>query len=115
VAKEDEFDTLQPRVNSNELLITAPLPGDGPLGTTDAAEAFEQGCLAECATLLSLIKRERVEPARRAVMLQPLDISWKRWDDVTLELKFWLPAGSFATSVVRELMRQENIDADITE
>jgi len=49
------------------------------------------------------------------VMLQPLDISWKRWDDVTLELKFWLPAGSFATSVVRELMRQENIDADITE
>lgn len=115
VAKEDEFDTLQPRVNSNELLVTAPLPGDGPLGTTDAAEAFEQSCLTECAALWSLIKRERVEPARRAVMLQPLNMSWKSWDEVTLELKFWLPAGSFATSVVRELMRQENVDADITE
>ncbi|MGC6389796.1 tRNA pseudouridine(13) synthase TruD [Ewingella sp. S1.OA.A_B6] len=115
VAKEDEFDTLQPRVDSNELLITAPLPGDGPLGTCDMAEAFEQGCLTECNELLSLIQRERVEPARRAVMLQPLHLSWKGLDEVTLELKFWLPAGSFATSVVRELMRQENIDADITE
>lgn len=115
VAKEDEFDTLQPRVDSNELLVTAPLPGDGPLGTADAAEAFEQSCLTGCTELLSLIKRERVDPARRAMMLQPLDMSWKSWDEVTLELKFWLPAGSFATSVVRELMRQENIDADITE
>lgn len=115
VATQAEFDTLQPRVDSKELLVTAPLPGDGPLGTTDAAEAFEQGCLAHCNELLSLVKRERVDPARRAVMLQPLDMSWKSWDEVTLELKFWLPAGSFATSVVRELMRQENIDADITE
>lgn len=115
VAKEEEFDTLGPRIDSHELLITAPLPGDGPLGTTDVAEAFEQSCLKDCNELLSLIKRERVEPARRAVMLQPLHISWTRWDEVTLELKFWLPAGSFATSVVRELMRQENSDADITE
>lgn len=115
VATEAEFDTLQPRVDSNELLVTAPLPGDGPLGTTDTAEAFEQDCLTDCTELLSLIKRERVEPARRAVMLQPLHMSWKSWDEVTLALKFWLPAGSFATSVVRELMRQENSDADITE
>jgi len=115
VANEEEFDTLQPRVDCKELLVTAPLPGDGPLGTTGAAEAFEQRCLKNCTELLSLVKRERVEPARRAVMLQPLHMSWKSWDEVTLELKFWLPAGSFATSVVRELMRQENSDADITE
>lgn len=115
VATEEEFDSLQPRVDSNELLITAPLPGDGPLGTREVAEVFEQGCLTDCNELLSLIKRERVEPARRAIMLQPLHMSWKSWDEATLELKFWLPAGSFATSVVRELMRQENSDADITE
>ena len=24
--------------------------------------------------------------------------SWNWWDDVTVELRFWLPAGSFATS-----------------
>lgn len=115
VATEEEFDSLQPRVDSNELLITAPLPGDGPLGTREVAEVFEQDCLTDCNELLSLIKRERVEPARRAIMLQPLHMSWTSWDEATLELKFWLPAGSFATSVVRELMRQENSDADITE
>jgi tRNA pseudouridine13 synthase len=48
-------------------------------------------------------------------MLQPLQMQWQRWDDVTLELKFWLPAGSYATSVVRELMNLDESDADITE
>jgi len=33
-------------------------------------------------------------------------MQWGWWDDVTLELSFWLPAGSFATSVVRELLTQ---------
>ena len=95
--------------------MTAPLPGDGPLGTLEDAEAFELACLSSQADLLSLLKRERVEPARRAIMLQPLQMHWQRWDDVTLELKFWLPAGSYATSVVRELMHLDEINADITE
>jgi tRNA pseudouridine13 synthase len=34
----------------------------------------------------------------------PKDLNWNWWDDVTLEMQFWLPAGSFATSVVRELL-----------
>lgn len=115
VAKAEEFASLQPRVESGELLVTAPLPGDGPLGTLQDAEAFEQTCLSDQTDLLSLLKRERVEPARRAIMLQPLQMQWQRWDDVTLELKFWLPAGSYATSVVRELMNLDEADADITE
>jgi len=76
---------------------------------------FEQQCLAEQPELLTLLKRERVEPARRALLLQPQNMRWNWWDDVTVELRFWLPAGSFATSVVREIMLQDNGDADITE
>ncbi|WP_431297237.1 tRNA pseudouridine(13) synthase TruD [Rahnella sp. PAMC 25559] len=115
VAKADEFDSIQPRVENAELLVTAPLPGDGPLGTLEDAEKFELACLSEQADLLSLLKRERVEPARRAIMLLPLHLNWQRWDDVTLELKFWLPAGCYATSVVRELMNLDESNADITE
>ena len=115
VAKADEFDSIQPRVENAELLVTAPLPGDGPLGTLEDAEKFELACLSEQADLLSLLKRERVEPARRAIMLLPLHLNWQRWDDVTLELKFWLSAGSYATSVVRELMNLDESNADITE
>ncbi|MBJ2065478.1 tRNA pseudouridine(13) synthase TruD [Serratia odorifera] len=115
VAQADELDSLQQRLDAGELQVTAPLPGDGAPGSAGAALEFEQRCLAEQPELLTLLKRERVEPARRALLLQPQNMLWNWWDDVTVALRFWLPAGSFATSVVRELMRQDNSDADITE
>lgn len=117
VAKPDEVELLQQRLDNGELQVTAPLPGDGELGTQSVALEFEQQCIADQQELLSLLKRERVEPARRALLLQPLQMSWNWWDDVTLELNFWLPAGSFATSVVREIMHNDGGESsvDITE
>lgn len=115
VAKADELETLQQRLDAGELNVTAPLPGDGEPGTAGEALKFEQQCMAEQPELLRLLKRERIEPARRALLLQPQNMLWNWWDDVTLELRFWLPVGSFATSVVRELMQQDNSDADIAE
>ena len=115
VAKADELETLQQRLDAGELVVTATLPGDGEPGTAGDALAFEQQCLAEQPELLTLLKRERVEPARRALLLQPQNMLWNWWDDVTVELRFWLPAGSFATSVVREIMQQDDSDADIAE
>ncbi|ENP0423947.1 tRNA pseudouridine(13) synthase TruD [Edwardsiella piscicida] len=113
VAQEAELATLQQRLDAGELRITAALPGDGGVGG-DAAE-FERRVLSEYADLQALLTRERVEPARRAVLLQPQAMAWNWWDDATVELTFDLPAGSFATSVVRELFCQENPDADLAE
>ena len=59
--------------------------------------------MADAPELQSLLVREKVEAARRAMLLYPQQLSWNWWDDVTVELRFWLPAGSFATSVVRNL------------
>lgn len=115
VAKEEELPRLQQRLDAGELMITAPLPGEGELGTSGEALQLEQQLMAEQPELLTLLKRERVEPARRALLLQPQNLLWHWWDDDTVELRFWLPAGSFATSVVREIMQQDNSDADITE
>lgn len=115
VATPEELPTLQQRVDDGELLITASLPGDGEWGTQNAALAFEQQCVAEEDVLLGLLKRERVEAARRAMLVQPKGLSWNWWDDVTVELNFWLPAGSFATSVVRELMNTAGDYANIAE
>ena len=39
----------------------------------------------------------------------PEQMSWQREDEV-LTLSFFLPAGAFATSVVRELMQAEEAD-----
>lgn len=113
VANSDELPVLQARVDGGELQVTAPLPGDGALGTQDAALAFEQENLIGEETLLSLLQRECVEPARRAVLLYPQQMSWEWLDDATVELKFWLPAGSFATSVVREILNPHQ-DVDIS-
>lgn len=104
VAQAEELTELQARVTQHELRITAPLPGQGEPGPQADALAFEQQCLADSAELRSLLERERVDAGRRAMLVVPRDLRWHWQDDATLEMQFWLPAGSFATSVVRELV-----------
>ena len=115
VASVEEQATLQVRVDAGELMITAALPGSGDWGTQRDALAFEHTVLAEETALQSLLEREKVEAARRAMLLYPQQMSWNWWDDVTVELRFWLPAGSFATSVVRELINTTGDYANIAE
>ncbi|WP_425298530.1 hypothetical protein [Pantoea eucrina] len=38
------------------------------------------------------------------MLVVPDNLQWQWQDDATLALQFWLPAGSFATSLVRELL-----------
>ncbi|GAB7201439.1 tRNA pseudouridine(13) synthase TruD [Dickeya oryzae] len=104
VVKPEELDDAQSRVNAGDIHITAALPGQGDPGVQALALSFEQQCLQEHTQFLSLLTRERVESARRAIMLYPQEMRWSWQDDATLELHFWLPAGCFATSVVRELL-----------
>ncbi|CCJ76487.1 tRNA pseudouridine 13 synthase [Cronobacter muytjensii 530] len=59
--------------------------------------------------------REKVEAARRAMLLFPRELRWQWQDNATLEVSFWLPAGSFATSVIRELFTTVDEHADIGE
>ncbi|HBI05656.1 tRNA pseudouridine(13) synthase TruD [Erwinia persicina] len=115
VAEAAERDTLQQRVDASELRITAPLPGSGEWGTRDEALAFEQNSLSGEGALIALMDRERVEAARRAMLVIPRDLQWNWQDDVTLEVSFWLPAGSFATSVVRELLLTQGSAAEVDE
>lgn len=106
VATQEEQTELQRRVDDKELMITAALPGSGEWGTQRDALAFEEAAIADETALQSLLLREKVDASRRAMLLYPQQLSWNWWDDVTVELRFWLPAGSFATSVVRNLLTQ---------
>ncbi|MBD2781918.1 tRNA pseudouridine(13) synthase TruD [Xenorhabdus szentirmaii] len=116
VADASELPVLQQRVMNGELQITAPLPGDKSLGTQNQALDFEQQCLLGYESLWSLVKRERVESTRRAMLVKPLNLNWEWQDAETVTLHFSLPSGSFATSVVRELINQDhNNTADLTE
>ncbi|CCJ93919.1 tRNA pseudouridine 13 synthase [Cronobacter malonaticus 681] len=74
-----------------------------------------QTTLADETELLTLLTREKVEAARRAMLLFPRELRWQWQDDATLEVSFWLPAGSFATSVIRELFNTADDVSDISE
>ncbi|WP_074012768.1 tRNA pseudouridine(13) synthase TruD [Candidatus Sodalis sp. SoCistrobi] len=106
VASPAELPVLTDRLTAGELSLTAPLPGEGALGSLAAAAAFEQTCLAPQPALMALLARERLTPARRALLLRPEALRWHWQDDatLTLTLSFSLPAGSYATAVVRELL-----------
>lgn len=95
-------------------MITAALPGSGEWGTQREALAFEKAAVAAETELQALLVREKLKP-RANVLLYPQQLSWNWWDDVTVEIRFWLPAGSFATSVVRELINTTGDYAHIAE
>lgn len=116
VATAEELPTLQARVASGELSITAPLPGDGELGTQEDALVFETNSLESYHSLMTLMKNERVSSTRRAMIVKPQNLQWQWIDQTTLKLNFFLNSGSFATSVVREIINQDSADVkDIIE
>lgn len=101
----DEIDdALTQRMSERDVLITAPLWGKGELHTSHEARTFEQDVAnnreAVCQGLESLgLKQER-----RAISLFPAQLEYTL-DGNTLFLSFSLPAGCFATSVIRELIQ----------
>lgn len=101
--------TLTGRVGSGELHPTGPLPGRHGHGLAPEGEAlaFEEGVVGvppfdHCIEAL----RDRGVPAdRRALRTIPAQLEW-RWADDALLLAFELPAGCYATSLIRELLAQ---------
>lgn len=112
VAQADELSILQQRLEQQEICLTAPLPGYGNWGSEQQALEFEQHCLADKQALVDLLTRQKVEAARRAIRLIPGNLHWQWQDSSTLKLQFWLPAGSFATSLIRELCHTESSDSE---
>lgn len=43
------------------------------------------------------------------MLLYPQQLSWNWWDDVTVEIRFWLPAGSLQPALSGNLSTQQVI------
>lgn len=85
--------------------ISAALAGDNALPTRNDALALEQPQLDAEPDLIKLIAGNRMRHDRRAVSLMPQNLSWEV-DGDQITLRFALDAGSFATSIVRELVEE---------
>lgn len=91
---------------------TGPLPGKARNGLVLNPElmAREAEALSSCTDLVDGLVQQGVEMARRALRLAVGGLAWHWQDEGVLQLRFHLPKGSYATSVLRELVDWEVSD-----
>ncbi len=95
---------LAARCAALELHPTAPLPGAGtPLATGDVL-AEEEGIAARFPEALAVISHERMNAERRALRIRVRELEHDYSENV-LRLRFELSAGSFATTLLREIIQ----------
>jgi len=100
-------ESLAARVVSGEVHPTGPLWGrDGPRPAA-AAAAVEQTVAAEWQWLAAGLEAAGLEMARRSLRLVPRALAWSWEDGDCLLLRFSLPAGEYATTLVRELLETD--------
>ncbi|WP_140908299.1 tRNA pseudouridine(13) synthase TruD [Cognatiluteimonas lumbrici] len=99
-------DALAVRLADFDIHPTGPLWGRGELRSAAAARELELGALAddESLALRAGLEAAGLSQERRATRLRPRELAWSWPDDDSLELRFELPAGTYATSVLAELM-----------
>lgn len=101
VADKAELESLNARLKQGDILLTAPLVGENSQKQTACAQ--EQALVAEQQLLLNLMAKERTNAVRRPMLCQPQNFEWQ-FEENGLRLRFFLPAGSYATALVRELI-----------
>ncbi|WP_256646553.1 tRNA pseudouridine(13) synthase TruD [Thermomonas paludicola] len=96
---------LQARLEAFDIHPSGPLWGEGELRSADAARELELAALAgdTASRLRTGLERAGLKQERRALRLRPAELAWTWRDDGALELRFALPPGCYATTVLREL------------
>jgi len=100
---EAETDRIVKRLLENDINITAPLWGDGKLHSNNQAKALELACATQFPEIIQTLNSLGLKQERRAIRIVPQDFTWQL-EENNLSMQFSLPAGCFATSIVRELL-----------
>jgi tRNA pseudouridine13 synthase len=98
----------QRRLDLGEIGVTGPLPGSRMFGPTEASEAeiLEHAVLEAAGVATAAVRAlgRGVPGDRRRLWVRPQEVSIvPHLDEAALELRFILPAGSYATVLLREL------------
>lgn len=96
--ENQDFSELQQRLAQGDIQLTGPLIGEN----SHSASEIENQIVEQYKELLNLMKQERVKASRRPLLVKPENLQWQ-FEDEGLRLKFYLPAGSYATALVREI------------
>lgn len=96
-------DELLQRLQSRDIHPSGPLWGKGELPSRSHASDLESSTLRELADWCDGLEKAGLKMERRSLRLMVEDLQWE-YADNTLVLKFSLPAGCFATAVLREIV-----------
>ena len=96
---------LDGRLQAFDIHPSGPLWGEGELRSTGAARELELAALAgdTASRLRAGLERAGLKQDRRALRLRPAELAWNWRDDDALALRFVLPPGCYATTLLREL------------
>ena len=101
----------QPRADRFEISPTGPLFGSRAPWATGVPGDIEQAVVAELGTTPELLSKAGAECGfrgeRRALRVRVNELSWSL-EGTVLTLGFWLPPGSYATSVLREVVKKSD-------
>jgi tRNA pseudouridine13 synthase len=100
---ESFSDALADRLARGDIHPSGPLWGQGEPPTKADAGAIEREIGATHGDLTAGLADARMDQDRRPLRLLPEHLRWRWLGDDALELSFELPAGAYATVVVREL------------
>lgn len=104
----DQSDVELPRrCHDFDIHPTGPLPGDAGFEAHSDAAALEHAVLEPYRELIAALRSARVEADRRSLRLRVTELEWNI-DAGCLELRFALPPGAYATTVIDELVETAN-------
>ncbi len=89
---------------------TAALWGRGRISASHATAALENATAERYAALCEGLEHAGLTQERRALVAKPERFSWEWLADNTLRLHFSLPAGHYATMVIREILDAKEPD-----
>jgi tRNA pseudouridine13 synthase len=92
------------RLDAKEIHPTGVLWGRGEADVSADTLSIEQGIIDTYPQLAQGLLACAVDKDRRPLRVNVQDLNWQFVNDATLELGFTLPAGSYATSVLREII-----------
>ncbi len=97
--------TIEQRLAAFDIHPTGPLWGRGTSLARDQALAIEQAALAGDEIFRSGLEQAGLAQERRTLRLPVAELQWQFPSRDSVQLSFRLPAGAYATSVLRELIK----------
>ncbi len=106
--ENDDLDALRQRINEGDLHPGGPLFGKAGAGAVNEAAELEQTVFDQHQALCSGLLAAGLRLQRRALRLQPEELVGEPFGDDAYRVSFSLPAGCYATTVLRELVDSDS-------